>query len=438
MWFAGIWQPETVISPNPTRARRSRSLLPAWLAVLTVVAVAVNLRPGATSVGPVLTELETGIGMRTGTAAMLAALPAFCFSLFGAVSARLGARLGTLAALLWAMVLVTVGLLIRAVSGSEAGFLVFSVVALAGMAIGNVLLPVLIKGVFPTRNAEMMTVYATTLSVGAISPPLVAPLLAGSSGTGWRSSLGIWGLVGAGAVVVLVVAWLEGRSRPSAGAGHAPSASAGQESSTSTGQESSTDVATGILTVLRTPRGVALAVFFGVQSIQAYTMFGWLPQIYRDGGLGASSASLLLAVFNICGLFGGLLMPWVVHRVVDLRTLITVFTVLLVLGYLGLWLAPARMPLLWTIMLGVAGWAFPLALALITARTRRAHITAQLSAATQALGYLIAGLGTWLFGGLYGLTGGWMWPLLALMASGVLFLVAGIVASRPGTLDDEL
>ena len=45
--------------------------VPGWLVVLAVVLVAVNLRPGATSVGPVLAEVQQGLGLSSTMAGVL-------------------------------------------------------------------------------------------------------------------------------------------------------------------------------------------------------------------------------------------------------------------------------------------------------------------------------------------------------------------------------
>lgn len=89
-------------------------------------------------------------------------------------------------------------------------------------------------------------------------------------------------------------------------------------------------------------------------------------------------------------------------------------------------------------MLSLSGWAFPLAIALVAERSRDPLVTAQLSGFSQALGYLIAGVGTWLVGAVHGITNGWTVPLVALIISAVLFVTFGIIASARGDVDDEL
>ena len=85
-------------------------------------------------------------------------------------------------------------------------------------------------------------------------------------------------------------------------------------------------------------------MLFGVQSMHAYVQFGWVPTIYRDAGLSASSAGALQGLLSGVGILGALAMPTVIARGRGLRPLMVSFGVPLALGYVGLLLAPATAP----------------------------------------------------------------------------------------------
>ena len=190
--------------------------------------------------------------------------------------------------------------------------------------------------------------------------------------------------------------------------------------------------------VLSSRRAVAMAGFFGLQSAQAYVQFGWIAQIYRDGGLGPASAGAMAGIIASLGIPAGFLMPGVVARVRDLRPVAAVLGALLTIGYLGILWSPTRLPWLWALCLGVSGFAFPAAIALITARTRAPVVTAHVSAFTQSWGYLIAAAGPFLVGALHDLSGGWRVPLLVLAACGPLLALLGMLAGAQGYVDDDL
>src|SRR3546814_6067480 len=48
--------------------------------------------------------------------------------------------------------------------------------------------------------------------------------------------------------------------------------------------------------VARTPLGMAMAVFFGLQSTAAYTIFGWFAQLWRDSGYSPAQAGALVGL----------------------------------------------------------------------------------------------------------------------------------------------
>ena len=146
------------------------------------------------------------------------------------------------------------------------------------------------------------------------------------------------------------------------------------------------------------------------------------------------STSVLAAL----GIFGGLLMPTVIARSRDLSAWMIGFGTLAVAGYLGLLLAPATVPWLWAVLLGLSGFAFPTAIALIAARTHNPHVTAQLSGFVQPVGYLLAGIGPFAVGLLHELTGGWTVVLLLLMTTGVGITLAGLRVARPVLVDAEI
>jgi MFS transporter, CP family, cyanate transporter len=397
--------------------RRWRLTGRSLLGGVAVVLLAVNLRPGASSIGPVLAELQEGLAMPPAVTGLLTALPALAFAVFGALAISLALRSGLNAAILVGAVAAAVGLLLRVVVDHVAVFMLLTLLAFAGMAIGNVLVPAFIKRHFPRRLAGMTAAYTTGLAIGASVPAALSAPLAQELPGGWRASLGLWGLTAALAVVPwTVLAVLEHRRRV----------------------RSQRAITWSMFAVARSRTALALTLFFGSQSTQAYVQFGWIAQIYRDGGLEAPTAGLMASVIAAFGIPTGLLMPWAVSRFRDLRPLVVALGVLLAAGYAGVLLAPTTAPWAWAMCLGASGAAFPLAIALVTIRTRDPRVTTRVSAFTQSGGYLLAASGPFVVGALLGLSGGWTVPLLVLIASSGVMIGAGVVAAAPGYVDDEI
>jgi CP family cyanate transporter-like MFS transporter len=383
------------------------------LAVVAVAIVSVNLRPGASSVGPVLEEVSDGLSMSPTVAGLLTGLPGLVFGLVGALAVAIGRRVGTSVGIALGAVVVVVGLVARSLTGSTVVFLALSALALAGMAVGNVLVPAWIKAHADT-GVVLPTVYGTGLIVGGtVGSAFTAPVAAASDS--WRWALGMWGL--AALLALPVWGWLSLRERSTAPV---------------------TRRAPVRIGVRRSPTAVAMAALFGVQSMHAYVQFGWLPQIYRDAGLSSSQSGALMAVVAGIGIVGALLMPSVIMRTRALATWMVGFGVVLALGYVGLVLAPATVPWLWALLLGVAGWAFPTSLALLTARTRSSEVTAALSGFVQPVGYAFAALGPFLVGLVHQVTGDWDLVLVALLLTAVPFTWAGVRSAREVWIEDEL
>jgi len=394
-----------------TEARSSRAQR--VLVVLGIVVLAFNLRPAAVSVGPVLGDITDGLGMSPAEAGILTSLPVLAFAVFGALAPR-GARLVGLHRLtLLALLCVVGGLFGRGATSSVPLFLVLSLLALAGMATANVLLPSLVKLHFPDRIGLMTSVYSTALAIGLTSASVLTVPISEAQ-DGWRSGLTVWALT----ACIAVVPWLgliAHDRRPEDVAGHI-----------------------GLMDVARTRLGWLMALFFGLQSLQAYAVFGWFAELYRDAGFSAYTAGLLLGVITGVSIPLSILIPWLVGRTHDQTLLMCVVMACYPIGYLGLVFAPRAGGLAWAILVGIGLCTFPLILTLIGLRARTPRGTAALSGFTQSTGYLIAAIGPFGIGLLHDQTGGWTVPLLVLLALCVPQLWVGLAVSRPAYIEDEL
>lgn len=388
-----------------------------WLLLATVVLTALNLRAAVTSVGPLLREMQASLGMSDTVAGVLTTLPVVGFGFVGLLAGRAGRRFGAERTLVAGLVLLVVGLVVRAASGSVGVLLAASAVAVVGIAVANVLVPVAVKRWFPDKVGRVTGLYSMSMAVGASASAALTVPLAQSFG-GWRAGLGLWALP----AVVALVPWLavlrdrttamRNGAEPSPHQHHLP--------------------------VHRSVQAWALAVFFGIQSLGAYVTMGWLPAILQDAGVAPATAGVLLGVTIGLGAPVSILLPELAARRPDQRPWVVGLIGVLLSAYLGLILAPAAAPLLWSILLGIGLGAFPLALVLIGLRAATSQGTSDLSALAQGVGYLIAATGPLTVGVLHDLTGGWdvpLWLLVGLLAPK---LAAGWLAARPGHVDAEV
>lgn len=386
------------------------------LAVLAVGLVAINLRPGATSVGPLMEQVVGSYGQGATASGLLTALPCLAFGLLGLVAVPVSRRLGLTGTVVLAFMLVAIGLLLRPTASTFGMFVALSVLGLVGPALGNILVPTWIKQHGGARIVGLMTLYSVMLSIGGSAGSALAVPLAGAAADGWIASLQLWGLI----AVVPVVVWAVVLTRT--GHDFPPPPPAGE--------------LTGSL--LRSPTAIALMIMFGVQSMNAYTQFGLLPQVLTDSGIAPATAGMLVAFIAAWGMVGGLIMPTVIARSRRLPWIAAGFGVLTSTGYLGLLLAPGAGAVLWAAVLGIGGFAFPTAIALIPARSRAVLVTARLSGMVQPLGYILAATGPIAAGALLDATGSAPALLLLMAATGVVLAVAGYRAAQPRMVDDEI
>ena len=399
---------------------RRGSAWPRAVAAVAIVLTAANLRPAVTSAGALLPELRDLTGLTAAGSGLLTSLPPICFGLFGLLGARLGRRYGVAPTLVGAMLLTAAALVARVVIPAPAPLLLGTVAALAGMATGNVLLPVVVKRWFPDRVGAATGWYSVGLALGtAIAAGAAVPLAeaAGSVPIG----LAAWAVP----ALLAAVPWLWLRDRGSA--------------ARATPQATTVPLdRAGRRALRRHPKALALLVYFGLQSSGAYALMGWLPTIYRDAGVAPDVAGALLALLMLVGVPVALVLPVLAGRSEDQRRLVWTLAATATTGYLGLLLAPAAtpwLPWLWAAVLGVGLGAFPLSLVLIGLRASGAAATAELSSFVQGGGYLLAAAGPFVIGVLSSVSGGWDVPLLVLIGLQIPQLAAGALVARPGTVD---
>ncbi|WP_324274696.1 hypothetical protein [Blastococcus brunescens] len=133
---------------------------------------ALNLRTAVTSVGPVLEEIERGLGISSSLAGVITTMPVLCFALIGFTGPALSARYRDSHVLAGALLAMTVGLGVRSSADAFPVFLAGTALAMAGGALGNVMLPGLVKRHFPGRTGPSSAPTAPRWAWARPWPPL--------------------------------------------------------------------------------------------------------------------------------------------------------------------------------------------------------------------------------------------------------------------------
>ncbi len=375
---------------------------------LAVALVAFNLRAAVASVGPVLPEIRTDLPLSGTGAALLTFLPVLCFGLLAMAAPGLARRWGIEPVLLGVLGVLTAGLLLRVLDGPTV-LLLGTALAGAAIAVGNVLVPPLIKRDFPDRIGLMMGVYTMAVSgSAAVAAGLTVPL-GDAIGLGWRGALGVW-LVPAALAAAAWLPQVRNHTRP-------PEPPQGPP-------------------LRRSALAWQVTFYFGLQSLCFYSVLAWLPSIYREHDFGPAAAGALLSVSGLVQIPVALVMPTLANRSANQVPHIVASTLFIGAGLAGVLIAPTAAPYLWAVLIGIGqGAAFALALHLFVLRTRQVHETARLSAMAQTVGYVISAFGPLLVGLVHDATGSWTAPLLLLLALLVPQLAFGALSGRARTID---
>jgi CP family cyanate transporter-like MFS transporter len=305
-----------------------------------------------------------------------------------------------------ALVVLTAGLVLRVLDGPWV-LLAGTFVAASGIAIGNVLIPVVVKQAFPERVGAVTAVYTAALMAGGGTGAAATPWLEHVLG-GWRVTLAAWALLAVAALLV----WGVGARRTEQRS--AVQATAGEGRS-----------------LLGSPLAWLMTLFFGLQAGASYVVIGWVATLFVSDGASRSTAGLLLGLLSVAAFPTTMVIVPLAMRRPGQSWWIVGLVALELAGALGLLIAPTTLPWLWAVLIGGGMGVFPLALGLLVMRTRTVADTARLSAMSQGFGYVIAFGGPFLFGLLHQSTGNWTLPLIMLTVVLGVDMVLGYIVGRP-------
>ena len=414
------------VRPDPSTTPGAAAALPLWagraLALVGVVLVAVNLRTAVAALSPIFGDIGVDVPLSSLGIGVLGTLPPLCFAFFGLSAPLLQRRMRVETLLIVALAAMVVGDALRATSVSYPMLVAASGLTFAGMAIGNVMLPPLVKKYFPDRIGSLTALYATVMSLFALLPPLVAVPV--TDALGWRFSVGMWGILALLAILPWVRLLANDRRRTpdvTQAEGMVPEAG------------------TQLLGRARHSRiAWSLSIMFGVTALNTYAGFAWLPQILTDvARVDPATAGALLSLYAGTGIPASLLVPVIAARLKNVSAIVIAGVTAFVTGYLGLLFLPTVAPIVWVALAGLGGLLFPLSLLLINKRSRTQQGSVALSGFVQGVGYLFGALGPLAVGVLHQLTGSWTAPLLFLLATSLLVLPVVRIISRLHMVEDD-
>lgn len=375
------------------------------LLIAGILLIATTLRVAFTGAAPLLDAIRSEYGLTTAQTGLLTTLPLLAFGLVSPLAAGVARRFGIERSLLLAMILICLGIGLRSLPFVSLLFIGTAVIG-CGIALGNVLLPGLIKRDFSQHVAKMTGAYSLTMGgAAALGSAMVVPLAL--AGLGWR-----------GALLTLMVfpllalfVWLP-QSRKQA---TAPLTGSGAIHNRG---------------IWRSALAWQVTLFLGINSLVYYVIIGWLPAILQSIGYSEAQAGSLHGLLQLATAAPGLAIPLILHRLKDQRGIAVLVAMMCAVSALGLWFLPGQ-AVMWTLIFGFgSGATMILGLTFIGLRASSAHQAAALSGMAQAVGYLLAACGPPVMGKIHDASGDWHIPLIAVALISVVMAVFGALAGR--------
>ena len=379
--------------------------------MLSIILAAFCLRIIITGVGPLLPEITANLGLTGRSSGLLTTLPLLAFAVVSPLAGKIGRRQGEGKTILIGLCLILLGTVLRSTLGVPGLFLGIAIVGI-GTALGNVLLPAVVKAEYPTRVGQV-TAYYTVAMVAAAAIGLALNVPLSGTGLGWNGALLVWGI----AVVITGLIWRKNASLRLSTSN--PTETEGREKP-----------------IWKSGLAWYVTLYFGINSMIFYAVIGWLPTILQSAGMQSGTAGIVTSLYQVVSLAPSLRVPTLAGKCRDQRGWLMLGSVLNIIGIITLMSSTAAAAQVTaTIILGLAnGCAFSMGLALMGFRARDAVEAARLSGFAQSVGYALAATGPMVVGWLHDLTPNWNIGLGYILFASVVALLAGQKAGRDETV----
>lgn len=375
------------------------------LLIAGILMIATTLRVTFTGAAPLLETIRSDYGLSTAQTGLLTTLPLLAFALVSPLAAGIARRFEMERSLFAAMLLICAGIALRSLPSAALLFAGTAIIG-CGIALGNVLLPGLIKRDFSQHVARLTGAYSLTMgAAAALGSALVVPLAL--HGFGWRGALLMLMLFPLLAFLIWLPQWRTTRSA-----------------------NLSSSRALHECGIWRSPLAWQVTLFLGLNSLIYYVIIGWLPTILISHGYSEAQAGSLHGLLQLATAAPGLAIPLILHRFNDQRWIAALVSLLCAVGAAGLWFVPGQ-AVIWTLLFGFgSGATMILGLTFIGLRASSAHQAAALSGMAQSVGYLLAACGPPVMGKLHDASGSWYLPLSGVTVLAIIMAIFGLYAGR--------
>lgn len=376
------------------------------LMALGIIFIATNLRAPITSVGPVINEITDYFNLSNIQAGLITTIPLMSFALLSGFAPGISNKIGMEKLLLFSLVLLTSGLLIR-ITGQVYFLFIGAAMVGAAITVGNVIMPAVIKKEFPDHTGIMTGIYAVSMNLTSAMAAGFSIAIGTATGWGWKGSIGVWAIVAILSLLVWIPQVLKSK------------------------QQVEAPVKASFKSMFKSRLAWNVTLFMGLQSLLFYCIAAWLPAVLQDWGMSKEDAGWVLSYVQLAQLPITFVGPVIVSRMKNQGILVWITGLLMLAGILLIIIFKSQFIILATILIGVAGGlAFGLAMMFFVLRTKNPAMAASLSGMAQSFGYLIAATGPPVFGLIYDFTGNWTYSFYLLIIGIAALIYSGVNASK--------
>lgn len=312
--------------------------VPRALLLVALVLAAVNLRPGITSLAPLIERIATELSLSRSFISLTTALPVLCMGLLAPLAPRLAVRWGLERTIVLCLGLIVLALLAR-LAAHQSAVLIGSAIALgAAIAVAGPLLSGFIKRYFAGQMGRVVGWYSLGMAIGGAGGAVLTVPATTLFGDAWNLGLAVWAVPAL--LGVMLWLWLPNQVGDDEGQEHG-----------------------GL--PWRQPRAWLISCFFALQAGLFYAIATWAVARYHEAGLSALHSNSLLSIAMLMGLPSSFLFPWLAQRFNARYPLLlacgaTTCTCLSVITF-----APLFVPEFWAVVIGFSlGGSFALSLVL--------------------------------------------------------------------------
>lgn len=389
-----------------------RTSTPAWLLLVTLALVALNLRAVLTAIPPLTLEIQQETGWNDTTMGLLTTLPVIVMGLAALIVPWLAQRIGRPQTVWVALALLVVASGARLAAGIPSVLFVTAFLGGLGIALASGLVPALVREKLPRSTGSATGLWTASMFTGAALAAALTVPIALATGS-WQWGLAVWAIPAI--IALLIWTFVETPYRRHA-----------------------TDHAGGAISLRalpwRQPLAWSLTAYLAINSLVFYTALAWIAPSLDERGWTSEEGGLLFGLFTASQIVAALLMPWLAQRLPGRRLAWAATVVITALCLLSLGFTPGFLTVVVLFLFGFTNaGGFTIGLSMLSEFSPDAPSASRLTAMAFAVTYLLAAIGPAVAGAILDAAGSWTLVYLVLAVIALLQLPA-LLPLRKGTV----